>query len=218
MKRGVFISFEGTEGCGKSTQMRLLCERLRAEGHSVVLNQEPGGTHIGQQIRRILLNPENVDLAASTELLLMFASRAQAANEVIEPALRRGSIVLSDRFTDSTLAYQGKARGLGFELVRRAHQIAVGDLMPDLSLCIDVDIAEGLARASRRNDRQTGPDESRIDRQAIAFHEAVREGYLAIAAEEPVRFKLVDGGGTVEQVAERVWAAVGTSLTLANGA
>src|SRR5947209_17615510 len=120
-KRGLFVSFEGTEGSGKSTQLRLLVERLRGQGYTVTENQEPGGTEIGKQIRRILLDPANAAMAPMAELLLMFASRAQAVAEVIVPALDRGEVVVSDRFTDSTLAYQGAARGLGFDVVPRAH-------------------------------------------------------------------------------------------------
>ena len=140
-----------------------------------------------------------------TELLLMFASRAQAAAEIVLPALARGEIVLSDRFTDSTLAYQGEARGLGFEAVRAAHRLALGDLYPDLTICVELDIQTGLARAARRD-----PDESetRIDRQPLEFHQLVQAGYRKIAASEPKRFRIVDGSGEPEQVAERVWAEV----------
>jgi dTMP kinase len=209
---GLFLSFEGTEGSGKSTQMRLLVERLRELNFPVVTNQEPGGTSIGKQIRRILLDPENREMASRTELLLMFASRAQAAAEVILPALKEGSIVVSDRFTDSTLAYQGEARGLGFELVRQAHHLALGNLLPDLTLCIDVDVEEGLARAHRRNESQSGVDESRIDQQSLDFHGRVHDGYLRIRDEEPERFRIVDGRGSVTHVAERVWTEVGPLL------
>src|ERR1700685_1119262 len=148
---GLFITFEGTEGSGKTTQMRLLVERLRAMGLAVVENQEPGATRIGTQIRRILLDPAHAELAAMTELLLMFAARAQAAVEIIIPALERGEIAVSDRFTDSTLAYQGEARGLGFETVLAAHRLALGSLFSDLTICLVVDTENGLARADRRN-------------------------------------------------------------------
>src|SRR5581483_7290829 len=138
-RRGVFITFEGTEGSGKSTQMRMLAARLATLGYTVVENQEPGGTSIGKQIRRILLDPTNSEMAPMTELLLMFASRAQAAKEVICPALARGEIVLSDRFTDSTLAYQGHGRGLGCATVEAAHNLALRDLIPDLTIAVEVD-------------------------------------------------------------------------------
>jgi dTMP kinase len=214
--RGLFISFEGSDGSGKSTQMKLLAERLRHEGHSVVENVEPGGTPIGQQIRRILLDRTNDDMAPMAELLLMFASRAQAVEQRVVPALRRGEIVLSDRFTDSSLAYQGEGRGLGFDLVRRLHELSIGPLMPDLTICIEIDLDTSLARAHGRN-RSAGrpPEETRLDEQSIAFHRRVREGYRKIASEEPRRFKMVDGREAPEIVAERVWQLVQPLVTTA---
>jgi dTMP kinase len=206
---GLFITFEGTEGSGKSTQMQLLIERLRDAGFMVIENQEPGATSIGKQIRRILLDPAHQEMAPMTELLLMFASRAQAAAEIILPALELGYIVASDRFTDSTLAYQGEARGLGFEMVRKAHQLALGSLCPDLTICIRIDVETGLARAENRN--RGNPDdtsEARLDRQSLNFHRRVSEGYEKIAALEPQRFRLIDGDGDRATVAERVWAEV----------
>jgi dTMP kinase len=212
-ERGLFITFEGTEGSGKSTQMKLLAGRLRANGHTVTENQEPGATDIGRQIRRIFLAPENDGMAPMTELLLVFASRAQAAAEIIEPALRRGDIVLSDRFTDSTLAYQGEARGIGFETVLQAHKLALGRLMPDLTICIQVDLRAGLARAQQRNSGKAKETaEARLDLQGMEFHQRVSAGYRRIALLEPARFQLVDGGGPVEHVAERVWASVAPLL------
>lgn len=203
--RGLFITFEGTEGSGKTTQLRLLAETVKARGFAVSINQEPGATRIGGQIRRILLDPEHREMEPMTELLLMFSSRVQAAAEIIVPALERGEIVLSDRFTDSTLAYQGHGRGLGFETVRTAHRLALDGLYPDLTICIVLDIETGLARAARRN-----PDDSeaRIDRQPLEFHRRVEAAYRKIAAEEPERFRMVDGSGEPEQVAERVWPEV----------
>src|SRR3954451_19100798 len=139
-QHGLFITFEGTEGSGKTTQLRLLGARLEQLGLRVVLNQEPGGTPIGRDIRRILLDPANSEMASETELLLMFASRTQAAAEIIRPALLRGDVVLSDRWTDSSLAYQGAARGLGFSAVRELHRLALGDLNPQLTICVSIDI------------------------------------------------------------------------------
>ena len=205
--RGLFISFEGTEGSGKTTQMRMLVDRLRDLGLTVVENQEPGATTIGTQIRRILLDPAHQEMAPTTELLLMFASRTQAAAEIIRPALCRGEIVVSDRFTDSTLAYQGAGRGLGFDKVVALQRLALGVLLPDITICVQIDVELGLCRAHRRN--ATGPDETRLDRQSLDFHLRVADGYREIAEAEPGRFRMVDGSGTAEQVAERVWNIVG---------
>jgi dTMP kinase len=207
LPRGLFVTFEGTEGSGKSTQMKLLVARLRESGFSVTENQEPGGTSIGKQVRRVLLSPENSEMAPVTELLLMFASRAQAAAEIICPALARGEIVVSDRFTDSTFAYQGQARGLSFDFVRRAHELALGDLMPDLTVAIDLDLETALARAGRRN-AASADAESRIDDQSFAFHASVLAGYREIARREPRRFRFVDGRGTPAEVAQRVWREI----------
>jgi dTMP kinase len=207
--RGLFITFEGTEGSGKSTQMHLLIERLRGSGCTVVENQEPGGTSIGKQIRRILLDPAHQELASITELLLMFASRTQAAAEIIMPALELGHIVVSDRFTDSTLAYQGEARGLGFGTVLELHQLALGSLLPDLTICIRIDVETGLARAQNRNVKSPeDASQSRLDRQALEFHRRVSQGYERIAALEPQRFRIIDGEGDRATVAERIWAEV----------
>ena len=204
-KRGRFITFEGIDGSGKSTQMRLLAERLRAEGHDVFEAVEPGGTAIGRQIRRILLDASNQDLRPAAELLLYFASRAQNVDECILPALAAGKIVLCDRFTDSTLAYQGYARGLGEEAVLALDRIACRGLTPDLTLLIDVDVECGLARARKRN---AGDDaaETRMDDQSVEFHRKVREAYLALAKQHADRFRIIDGRGSPESVAERVWA------------
>ena len=212
--RGLFLTFEGPEGSGKTTQMRLLVQRLRADGYAVTENQEPGATTIGKEIRRILLDPAHSEMAPMTELLLMFASRTQAAAEIIIPALERGEIVVSDRFTDSTLAYQGEARGLGFATVLQAHRLALDSLLPDLTICIDVDIPTGLARAHYRNQGSgTVQSEARIDQQALDFHLRVGEGYRKIAAAEPERFRLVNGSGNPAEVAERVWREVSSLLS-----
>ncbi len=207
--RGLFITFEGTEGSGKTTQMRLLMERLRRAGYPVTENQEPGATHIGRQIRRILLDPAHQEMAPVTELLLMFASRTQAAAEIIVPALSRCEIVVSDRFTDSTLAYQGQGRGLGFDVVFEMHRVALGSLLPDLTICVALDVETGLNRAHKRNQGSSMEEsEARLDRQSIEFHQRVAEGYRKIALLEPQRFRMVDGRGEPAEVAEKVWAEV----------
>jgi dTMP kinase len=205
--RGVFITFEGPEGSGKSTQIRMLAERLRNAGREVVQTVEPGGTPIGMQIRRVFLDAKNREMCPTTELLLTFASRAQNVDECILPALAKGQIVLSDRFTDSTLVYQGIGRGLGAEVVYEVDRIACRGLVPDLTLLIDVDTDVGLERARQRNQR-TKDVETRIDEHAAGFHRKIREAYHQLAADEPRRVKLVDGGRDAESVAEEVWRVV----------
>ncbi|MGE5488350.1 MAG: dTMP kinase [bacterium] len=214
-RRGLFITFEGGEGSGKSTQMRLLAERLRAKGCEVVETVEPGGTRIGAQIRRILLDPANSDLRPMPEMLLYFASRAQNLTEVIVPALERGAIVLSDRYTDSTMAYQGVARGIGEEAVRELHRIACDGIDPDFTLLLDIEVDEGLRRSRARN-RDTRSAETRFDDEAAAFHRRVRAAYLQMAAREPARFRVIDGGGDVEAVARAIWEAVAPALAKAH--
>src|SRR5579862_3924307 len=211
MARGVFITFEGPEGSGKSTQLHLLAERLRASGLDVVETQEPGGTPIGVQIRQVLLDAKNRELCPTAELLLMFASRAQNVDECILPALAAGRTVLSDRFTDSTLVYQGSGRGLGTEVVYELDRIACRGLVPDLTLVIDIDTETGLNRARVRNQR-TQDVETRLDEQAIDFHRKVREAYHQLASDEPKRVKLIDGSGDERAVAEAVWSAVAAVL------
>jgi dTMP kinase len=206
--RGCFITFEGTDGCGKTTQMHVLAERLRAAGHDVEETVEPGGTEIGVQIRRILLDSANRELSPTAELLLYFASRAQNVDERIIPALNRGAIVLSDRFTDSTLAYQGAARGLGRDVVMAVHQIACRGLNPDLTICIDIDLETSLRRAHARNRGISDKDERRIDDEAVDFHERVREEYRKLAENEPERVKMIDGRAAPDVVAEKIWELV----------
>jgi dTMP kinase len=207
ISRGVFITFEGPDGSGKSTQARMLAERLRAEGRPVLESVEPGGTPIGQQIRRILLDPANKELGARCELLLMFAARAQNVEQWISPALDEGKIVISDRFTDSSLAYQGAGRGLGAKTVLELDRIACQGLVPDLTVCVDIDTETGLARARAR-----GGLETRLEEQAIEFHHKVREAYHELARTEPRRFRLIDGRGTPDAIAAKVWEQIAPLL------
>ncbi len=197
--RGLFINFEGVDGCGKSTQMKLLARRLRETGREVVETVEPGGTNIGNQIRAILLDPSNGEMFPTAEMLLYFAARAQNVDQVIRPALEQGKIVLSDRFTDSTMAYQGLGRGLGEEAVIALDRVACRGLKPDLTVLIDIDLATCLARSRERSSAD------RMEEQAVEFHERVRAAYLEMAAREPERFRLIDGRGEVEAVAEEIW-------------
>src|SRR6266852_6813347 len=205
--RGLFITFEGPEGSGKSTQLRMLAEQLRSSGSDVLESQEPGGTPIGMQIRKVLLDAKNRDLCPTAELLLMFACRAQNVDQWILPALAAGRIVISDRFTDSTLVYQGAARGMGAEVVYEVDRIACRGLVPDLTLVIDIDTETGLRRAASRN-RDTQDVETRMEEQALSFHRKVREAYHQLASDEPGRVRLVDGSREEAAVAAEVWDAV----------
>ena len=198
---GTFITFEGGEGTGKSTQIKLLRQRLEASGHTVRVLREPGGTHAGEAIRFILLDTDSEGLSDRAELLLYEAARAQLVAEVIEPALSAGEVVLCDRFFDSTVAYQGHGRGLGLEMIDALNSIASAGMVPDRTLLLDIEVAEGLARATR-----CGAD--RLECEDMAFHERVRGGFLAIAQAEPERVRTVDATGTVEAVAQRVAAAL----------
>ena len=206
-RRGQFITFEGIDGCGKTTQLRNLARSLRERGREVDETVEPGGTAIGQQIRKILLDPANTAIRPRTELLLYFASRAQNVDEVIRPALDRGHIVLCDRFTDSTLVYQGCGRGLDRDVVLDLDRIACRGLRPDITILIDIDLETSLARAKRRNER-VGQSESRIDEESAAFHERVRRGYLALAAGEPDRFIVIEGRGGIGEVGSAIREAL----------
>ena len=204
--KGVFITFEGCEGCGKSTQVRELENHLKAQGYEVVSTREPGGTSVAESIRSILLDPGNETLSPVTELLLYEAARAQHVRERILPALEAGKTVLSDRFFDSTTAYQGAGRGLGAEDVVRLHAIATGGLTPDLTIVIDVPAALGLARAT-----QGGSD--RIEREKIDFHERVRAEFLRLAQAEPDRVSVVDGTKSIDDVAAAIREIVDLVLT-----
>jgi dTMP kinase len=185
----------------------MLAERLRREGHDVIESQEPGGTPIGVQIRRVLLDGSNKELSPTTELLLMFAARAQNVDQWIRPGLEAGRIIVSDRFTDSTLAFQGAGRGLGRDLVMQVDAIACRGVKPDLTICVTIDLAVGLERAQSRN-AETQAVETRLDDEAHEFHRRASGEYMRLAHEESNRFKLVDGGRAVEAVAADVWALV----------
>ncbi len=185
----------------------MLAQRLREEGRAVLESVEPGGTPIGQQIRRILLDPVNKELTATSELLLMFAARAQNVEQWILPALAEGKIVISDRFTDSSIAYQGAGRGLGWDRVLEIDRIACHGLVPDLTICVDIDSETGLTRALARGGRET-----RLEEQAIEFHRKAREAYHELARREPQRFRLIDGVGTPAAIAAKVWDQVAPLL------
>jgi dTMP kinase len=211
---GQFITFEGMDGSGKGTQIDLLTARLRGGGVEAVVNREPGGTLIGRQIRAILLDAANTHLQPTAELLLYFASRAQAVEEVILPALRQGKVVISDRFTDSTTVYQGAARGLGPEVVDLLDGVSCQGLVPDLTILLDIDLDTALARAAARN-AESGSRETRLDEESREFHAKVREGYLALAASHPQRIRVVDGKRPPEAVAEEIARIVGERIASA---
>jgi dTMP kinase len=198
---GTFVTFEGGEGTGKSTQIRLLVEKLQAAGLTVRTLREPGGTVVGEAVRQILLDPNHAELGVSAEILLYEASRAQLVDQVIRPALAAGEIVLCDRFFDSTTAYQGHARGIDLARIRELNRAATGGLVPDRTILLDIDPAVGLARA-------TAESADRLESEDLAFHRRVRDGFLVIAAEEPARVRVVDAAGPVEQVADRVAGAL----------
>ena len=217
-RRGKFITFEGLDGTGKSTQMRKLAIALRAAGFKVIETREPGGTSTGEKIRRMLLDSSTNGLSPLAEMALMFASRAQHITEVIQPALEQGSIVLCDRFTDSTEAYQGSGRKLGSESVLELHRVLCGDLQPDLTILLDSDAGSSLGRARRRNQRASRTrsgnhgDENRFEQETRAFFARVREGYLAIAAREPQRVVAVDASGTPAQTHRRIMEVIARKL------
>ena len=193
---GLFITFEGSEGCGKSTQIRRLSEFLRSLEHEVVVLREPGGTPIGESIRNLLQYDESASaMTPEAELLLFAASRAQLVREVIRPALARGAVILCDRFLDSTTVYQGVARALDSHEVSRINDFVVGETLPDLTLLLDLDAAEGRCRASARK----GPAD-RMEQENESFYEAVREGYLKLAAEHSGRFVVVDASSDEVEV------------------
>ena len=204
---GRLVTFEGGEGTGKSTQIALLAERLRESGHVVVTLREPGGTSVGEAVRAVVLDTEHVTMNPRAELLLYEAARAQLVDEVIRPALDRGEIVLCDRYRDSSTAYQGHARGLALEMVRELNHAATGGLVPDLTILLDIDPREGLRRATR------SAVADRLESEDLAFHERVREGFLAIARSEPERVKVVDATLAPQAIADRVGALVDALLS-----
>lgn len=200
--RGVFITLEGPEGAGKSTQTPQLAAWLEQQGYEVVPTRNPGGTPIGAQIRQILLDPANRAMVSLAELMLYAADRAQHVDQVVRPALEAGCVVLCDRFGDSTMAYQGYGRGLDRETIRRLNEMATGGLVPDLTLLLDLPVEAGLSRVARS--RET----DRLETEAIAFHQRLRAGYLELAQAEPGRFAVVDASQAPEVVQTQLREAV----------
>ena len=204
MSAGFLLSFEGSEGCGKSTQIALLSARLEAAGRSVVVLREPGGTELGESIRHLLQHAkEGAAMTPETELLLFAASRAQLVREKIRPLLEAGTFVILDRFLDSTTVYQGIARGLPLESVRAINHFAIGGTLPQLTLVLDMDSATARQRID-----QTGRELDRIESQPQSFFEKVRQGYLEVAQAEPARVKIINASATPEAVHENIWQII----------
>lgn len=200
MHVGYFITFEGVEGCGKTTQIKLLADLLSARDTGTVLTREPGGCPIADKIRTILLDAENRALSPLAELMLYAAARVQHVTEVISPALQEGKIVLCDRFCDATLAYQSFGRGLDRCIIDTLNLHACQGVSPDLTVLVDCDPAVGLERARRRIEATSGPREERFELEALAFHQRVRNGYLQLAADQPDRFLIIDGSESIENI------------------
>lgn len=203
MKRSLFIVFEGGEGAGKSVQVKLLADRLRDAGKKVVVTREPGGTRIGEQIRAITHDTENVDLDPVAEAYLMAASRAQHVRETISPALEDGKMVISDRFVDSSIAYQGYGRNLGAKEIGALNEMAVNGAKPDLVILLDAPPAVGLARLDKE-----GKEKDRLDMQQKDFYDRVHAGYLALAKNNPSRYVVVDATKSIQEVASTIWNEV----------
>lgn len=201
-----FITFEGGDGTGKTTQIQFLAGYLRERQRSCIVTREPGGTALGEMIRKVLLKVGDREIARSTELFLYLADRAQHVHEIITPALISGSIVLCDRFSDSTLAYQGYGRGSDLQWLRSLNDAATGGLRPDLSFLLDCSVDAGLARAAgRRVHSETDPSqEDRFEREKLEFHEKVRKGFLELARLEPGRFRIIDASRSVADVGRQI--------------
>jgi dTMP kinase len=202
---GKLISFEGSEGSGKTTQIALLAAHLQKEGREVISTREPGGTEIGEQIRNIIVhNSKGDEMCAETELLLFTAARAQLVREVIAPALARGVVVLSDRYLDSSTVYQGIGRNLAADPVAQINRFAIGNVMPDITIVLDVPTELGLARIRQR--ATDLPD--RMERENIEFYNKVRDGYLVLAKSMSDRFVVIDGSQNQDAIAKKIWSAV----------
>ena len=208
---GLFITLEGPEGAGKSTNREYLAERLREQGVDVLLTREPGGTPLAERIRELLLDPSDEPMAADAELLLVFAARAQHLQQVIRPALAKGSVVLCDRFTDAPYAYQGGGRGLSIERIAQLEQFVQGELRPDLTLIFDLPVEVGLARAAARGRLD------RFEQEGRGFFEAVRQAYLQRAEQAPQRYRVLDAGQTLAQVQADIDALLPSLLEACRG-
>jgi dTMP kinase len=217
MKRGFFITFEGPEGAGKSTQARRLYERLQVTGYPVILTREPGGTRIGELIRRILIDLRHTEMAPTTEILLFSAARAQLVNELIRPYLATGGIVVCDRYADSTFAYQGYGLGRDLEELRAITNIATSGLKPDLTIYLRIDVEIGLQRKRVGRELVEGssgnpPEWNRLDARDLAYHRRVAEGFNELVRQEPERWCVLEAEQSVEELAEQIWKIVMSRL------
>jgi dTMP kinase len=204
-----FITFEGGDGTGKTTQIRSLEGYLRDRRCPCVVTREPGATALGKLLRDVLLKVGDTDIASSTELFLYLADRAQHVKEVVLPAMASGKLVLCDRFTDSTLAYQGYGRGLDLDWLRKLNEMAAAQITPDLTFLFDCPVEIGLARAAQRRDQSTiAPREDRFEREKLAFHERVRQGFLELASSHSHRFRIIDASGSVEHSSKQIRAII----------
>ena len=210
LRRGFLLSFEGIEGCGKTTQLRALARRLRALGYLVVETREPGGPPISEQIRTILLAPRNRGMDPRCEALLYLASRAQHLAETIQPALEKGAVVLCDRFADATMAYQGYGRRISPSTIARLNRFAAARVVPDITILLDVPVAVGLARKRRLGHLD------RLDQEDDAFHQTVRNGYFRIAKQQPRRVRMLDGTRPVNDVTQAINRIMGPRLQARN--
>jgi dTMP kinase len=207
----LFVSFEGPEGCGKTTQIRLLAGWLPSQGCDVLATREPGGTRIGDQIRQILLDPAHTEMAPAAEILLFSAARAQIVHQVIRPHLQRGGVVLCDRFADSTFAYQGYGQGLDLAALREITHFATGGLTPNVTFYLDIPVTDGL-------NRKAGGDQAewnRMERKQLEYHHRVRDGYLELAQENPGRWIILNAGGKINTLQEQIRKEILRRLRLA---
>jgi len=208
MKRGRFVSFEGIEGCGKTTQIALLSEVLARQTIPHSVTREPGGTAVGEGIRKILLHSETIHLTAAAELLLFYASRSQNILEKIEPALAKGEVVICDRFYDASMAYQGYGRGIPLEFIEKLTDLVCGDRRPEVTILLDIEPDVGLARARSRNSKRS-EDEGRFEMEEIPFYTRIRNGYLDLAAREPGRIKVIPANRPIEEIHRDVLKVLG---------
>lgn len=209
MKRNLFVTFEGPEGAGKTTVLEKIVEQLQQQEFDVLKTREPGGVDIAEKIRDIILNPAHTKMNERTEALLYAAARSQHFYEVVEPAIQKGKLVLCDRFIDSSLAYQGYARGIGMDEVLTINEFAIGKRFPDLTILFDVEPAIGLARIHAHSEREV----NRLDVESLSFHEKVREGYHEAVKRYPNRIKIVDASNSIEDVTKEVWDILISRLT-----